>query len=225
MYLFLLLFFNHNVRMSSRYSNGQDVDDMLEDGYIDLRLVKAVNSGVEESIDIAALSKRYCLDGMNSRQNVISLLYGVGHSENRKLYFMAPYNMAKIWLTGLRKIINAFQKMRWQTDKRIQHLKFQYLQLFYEGEKCQGPTPAEAIKVKREREREKCQGIFPVEAFKIISQFRVIISFVCSYVSFLEHFIHVQNFICIDHTGLSISPFLELSTLKEERKRYLHTLL
>ena len=141
--------------MSSRYSNGQDVDDMLEDGYIDLRLVKAVNSGVEESIDIAALSKRYCLDGMNSRQNVISLLYGVGHSENRKLYFMAPYNMAKIWLTGLRKIINAFQKMRWQTDKRIQHLKFQYLQLFYEGEKCQGPTPAEAIKVNKERERER----------------------------------------------------------------------
>lgn len=134
--------------MSCRYSNGQDVDDMLEDGYIDLRLVKAVNSGAEESIDIAALSKRYCLEGMNSRQNVISLLYGVGHSENRKLYFVAPYNMAKIWLTGLRRIINAFQKMRWQTDKRIQHLKFQYLQLFYEGEKCLGPTPAEAIKVR-----------------------------------------------------------------------------
>ncbi|XP_062591377.1 uncharacterized protein LOC134252848 isoform X1 [Saccostrea cucullata] len=133
--------------LCSRYSNGQDVDDMLEDGYIDLRLVKAVNSGVEESIDIAALSKRYCIDGLTPRQNVISLLYGVGHSENRKLYFVAPYNMAKIWLTGLRKIINAFQKMRWQTDKRIQHLKFQYLQLFYEGEKCQGPTPAEAIKI------------------------------------------------------------------------------
>lgn len=146
--------------MFFRYLNGQDVDDMLEDGYIDFRLVKVVNFGVEEFIDIVVFFKRYCLDGMNFRQNVISFLYGVGYLENRKLYFMVFYNMVKIWLTGLRKIINVFQKMRWQTDKRIQYLKFQYLQLFYEGEKCQGFIFVEVIKVKREREREMLGNFF-----------------------------------------------------------------
>jgi hypothetical protein len=52
-----------------------------------------------------------------------------------------------MWYSGLKRLVRAARKLSWQTDKRVQSLKVQYLQLFYENEKCLGPTPAEAIKV------------------------------------------------------------------------------
>ena len=130
-----------------RYSSGEDINDLPEEGYIDLKLVKDVFTGQDEQIDLSAISKRYGMDQIDPGHNMICVLYGTGHSENRKLYFVAPHKVARIWLIGLQKLVRAFHKLQWQTDKRVQHLKTQYLQLFYENERCQGPTPAEAIKV------------------------------------------------------------------------------
>ncbi|XP_060069522.1 uncharacterized protein LOC132549598 [Ylistrum balloti] len=133
--------------LSIRYTGGEDVYDTLEEGFVDLKLIKEISHGNEESLDLNLVGKRHSMDDLDAKVNSICILYGCGHLENKRLWFVAPKNMCKIWLLGLQRLIKAAHKLRRQTDKRIQLLKNQYLQLYYENEKCVGPTPAEAIKV------------------------------------------------------------------------------
>lgn len=130
-----------------RYTSGEDVYDNMEEGYIDLRIVKNVTVVDEDGFDLTAISKQHNIDSLQNKANIICLLYGSCHSENKKMYFVAPGNVAKYWICGLQKLVKAAHRLTLQTDKRVQLLKNQYLQLYYENEKCQGPTPAEAIKV------------------------------------------------------------------------------
>lgn len=133
--------------LSIRYTGGEEVYDTLEEGFLDLRLVKDVYHGAEDSIDLNVISKRHSLEDINVKDNTICILYGSGHLDNKRLWLVAPKHVCQIWLQGLKKLVVAAHKLKWQTDKRIQFLKVQYLQLFYENERCMGPTPAEAIKV------------------------------------------------------------------------------
>ena len=133
--------------MYTRYCSGEAIYDTLEDGYLDVTLVKDVCYADEDSVDLAPVSKRYGLEHLSARTNCICLIYGTTIAENRKVYFVGPKNMINIWYRGLCKLCQAAYRLRRQIDRRIQWLKYQYLQLFYESEKCRGPTPAEAITV------------------------------------------------------------------------------
>lgn len=87
------------------------------------------------------------MEGLTT-QHVITLLYGTNIADNRILDFVLPPTLASLWYRGLRRLVRAAQlQRRKQTDKRLQWLKEQYLQLYYENERKQGPTPAEAIKI------------------------------------------------------------------------------
>ncbi|XP_052101647.1 uncharacterized protein LOC127735503 isoform X2 [Mytilus californianus] len=131
-----------------RYSGGEDVYETLEEGFIDLRLVKEVSRRNDLTMnDLGIIMKRHNMENLDSQKNVISILYGASYSENRKIYFVVPKFTCRMWYSGLVRLVRAARRLSWQTDKRVQCLKVQYLQLFYENEKCLGPTPAEAIKV------------------------------------------------------------------------------
>lgn len=131
-----------------RYSGGEDVYETLEEGFIDLRLVKEVSRKNDLTMnDLGIIMKRHSMENLDSQKNVISILYGASYSENRKIYFVVPKFTCRMWYSGLVRLVRAARRLSWQTDKRVQCLKVQYLQLFYENEKCLGPTPAEAIKV------------------------------------------------------------------------------
>ena len=133
--------------MYTRYCSGEVVYDTLEEGYLDVTLVKDVCYADEDSVDLAPVSKRFGLENITARSNCICLIYGSSIPENKKLYFAGPKGMIRTWYHGLCKLCQAAYRLRRQIDKRIQWLKIQYLQLYYENEKCQGPTPAEAITV------------------------------------------------------------------------------
>lgn len=130
----------------SRYTSSLSVIDM-EDGHLDLTIVKEVLLG-SCSVDIQHVAKRWGLEYLSRENNCITILYGTNIAENKLLEFVMPPLLAKVWYKGLRRIVHAaaIQRLR-HTDRRMQWLKEQYLQLYFENERCHGPTPAEAIKV------------------------------------------------------------------------------
>lgn len=101
----------------------------------------------DEEVDLNCIARRHSLLDMTHEDNCITILYGANLAENRRLCLVAPSCTAAIWFRSLRQLHTAAVRLRQQTDKRGTWLKQQYLQLYYEGERCQGPTPAEAIKV------------------------------------------------------------------------------
>ncbi|KAH3786899.1 hypothetical protein DPMN_165014, partial [Dreissena polymorpha] len=133
--------------MYTRYCGGDYVYEAMEEGYLDLASLKNITLCHEDDIDLTTTSKRYGLDGLTPGKNCLCLTYGSSLAENKHIYFVGPNLVAKMWYQGLTTICHAVKKLHRQTDKRIQWLKMQYLQLYYDNEKCQGPTPAEAIRV------------------------------------------------------------------------------
>ena len=148
--------------LSSRYLSGLPVIDDLDEGHIDLELVKEVRLGdlstsspALNAIDFATISKRHGLSptDVTSDRNQITLIYGASIAESHALDFVLPRTLAGVWYRALRRLLRAtnIQKKK-HCDRRLHWLKHQYLQLYFEaaasgGDKCQGPTPAEAIKV------------------------------------------------------------------------------
>jgi hypothetical protein len=113
---------------------------------LELSVIKDIFPG-NTSIDVTTIQRRHSIDGLSHHNNCITILYGNHVSDNRQLHLVIPSCSAKLWYSGLRCLIRGMQLQKNHTDKRIYWLMDQYLQLFYEQEKCQGPTPAEAIKV------------------------------------------------------------------------------
>ncbi|KAK3593089.1 hypothetical protein CHS0354_038127 [Potamilus streckersoni] len=128
-----------------KYTTGEQVSESLEDGYLDITIIKDVHVCSTEDMDIST-AKRHGFEDSQAEHLCICLTYGMTISENKKLYFIGLSNVANIWYHGLKKLAEAAQKLHSQTDRRLHWLKVQYLQLYYEEERCQGPTPAEAIK-------------------------------------------------------------------------------
>ena len=82
--------------------------------------------------------------------NCLMFLFGVGLSDNRVVEFVAPSHVARLWKRGLSRLVAASQRRghRSDHDRRVLWLKEQYLQLYFDGGRCHGPTPAEAIRVR-----------------------------------------------------------------------------
>ncbi|XP_052770885.1 1-phosphatidylinositol 4,5-bisphosphate phosphodiesterase epsilon-1-like [Mya arenaria] len=133
--------------MYTRYCGGDHVYESIEEGYLDLTNLKEVSWCHEDIIDLTTTSKRFGLDDITPEKNCLCLTYGSTLAENKHLFFAGPNHCAQMWYQGLSKLCQAVRKLHRQTDKRIQWLKMQYLQLYYDNERCQGPTPAEAIRV------------------------------------------------------------------------------
>ena len=132
--------------LTTKYVAGIQVCEDLEDGHIDVNLIKKVVPG-SESIDLQAVCKRHLLDA-SIMQNCVTICYGHNMADNRHLEFVMPTLVAKSFQCGLQKLVRAvlIQK-RFHTDRRIQWLKELYLQLYYENGREHGPLHAEAIKV------------------------------------------------------------------------------
>ncbi|CAL1528797.1 unnamed protein product, partial [Lymnaea stagnalis] len=133
--------------LCARYASGSDDNsNSLEEGFLDVMHIKEVYLG-EESVDLAGICKRHGLESLDADHKCITIVHGSSMSANHKLWFIGPKGVTNAWYRGLCRLRTAAGKLRNQIDKRVLWLKQQYLQLYYEGEKCQGATPAEAVKV------------------------------------------------------------------------------
>jgi len=154
------------------------VDD-FDDGFVDLAVVKEYSVGSAAAVDVVSLYRRQASGGAggstssggsgataaavaaaavaasagatSSRpSNCLTLMFGVGLSDNRVVEFVAPSHVARLWKRGLSRLVAASQRRgrRSDQDRRVQWLKEQYLQLYFDAGRCHGPTPAEAIRVR-----------------------------------------------------------------------------
>lgn len=121
----------------------------LEDGFIDLMFLKEIIVG-QSSADLALIARRHSLPEYMLAESAncsIKLLFGVNLSDNRCTEFIAPKSIASTWVDGLRSVLHLIGRQKKLCDQRVLWLKEKYLQLYYENCNCNGPTPAEAIRV------------------------------------------------------------------------------
>ncbi len=71
--------------------------------------------------------------------------YGIISFHFRTLCFISPKYCSQIWYLSIDKLITQYHKHRLCSDRRIVWLKNQYLSLYHENERFQGPTPMTAI--------------------------------------------------------------------------------
>jgi hypothetical protein len=65
----------------------------------------------------------------------------------RSLCFISPKYCSQIWYSSIDKLVTQYRKHRACSDRRIVWLKNQYLSLYHENERFQGPTPMNAVLV------------------------------------------------------------------------------
>lgn len=121
----------------------------LEEGFIDLAYLKEILVG-QSAADLALIARRHSLPEYllaESPNCSIKLLFGVNLNDNRTTEFIAPLNIATVWVDGLRSVLRLIHSQKKLCDQRMLWLKEKYLQLYYENSACIGPTPAEAIRV------------------------------------------------------------------------------
>ncbi len=75
---------------------GEIASISLEEGFLDLSYVKELYFGPkdkEREVELAALLKRYSLDGNAPPECCLALLFGANVSDNRMLYLIFPPKM------------------------------------------------------------------------------------------------------------------------------------
>jgi len=77
---------------------------------------------------------------LNFNKKIFSFLF-------RSLCFISPKYCSQIWYSSIDKLITQYRKHRSCSDRRIVWLKNQYLSLYHENERFQGPTPMNAVLV------------------------------------------------------------------------------
>ncbi|XP_072312345.1 1-phosphatidylinositol 4,5-bisphosphate phosphodiesterase epsilon-1 isoform X2 [Eucyclogobius newberryi] len=125
---------------------GQSISVGLAEGLLDLAVVKAVFMG-HQGIDIHGVCVQNKLSHMNVEENGLSLLYGLGTTDNRLLHFVAPKNTAQMVFKGLSELVKAIRKLKKFPDQRLQWLRRQYVSLYQEDGRHEGPTLAQAIEL------------------------------------------------------------------------------
>ncbi|KPP79148.1 1-phosphatidylinositol 4,5-bisphosphate phosphodiesterase epsilon-1-like [Scleropages formosus] len=125
---------------------GQIVLNGLTDGLLDLSVVKAVFMG-HSGVDIHAVCLQNKLINMNQAENGVTLLYGLNTTDNKLLHFVAPKYTARMLYEGLVELVSAIRKMKKFPDQRLQWLRRQYVNLYQEDGKYEGPTLAQAIEL------------------------------------------------------------------------------
>ncbi|XP_051925269.1 1-phosphatidylinositol 4,5-bisphosphate phosphodiesterase epsilon-1 isoform X2 [Hippocampus zosterae] len=125
---------------------GQTVVAGLAEGLLDLAVVKAVFLG-HQGVDIHAVCLQSKLSQMTAEENGLSLLYGLGTTDNRLLHFVAPQRTAQMLYKGLSELVNASRKLKKFPDQRLQWLRRQYVALYQEEGRYEGPTLAQAVEL------------------------------------------------------------------------------
>uniref|UniRef100_A0A3Q3MAA6 Phosphoinositide phospholipase C n=1 Tax=Mastacembelus armatus TaxID=205130 RepID=A0A3Q3MAA6_9TELE len=125
---------------------GQAVVVGLTEGLLDLGVVKAVFLG-HQGVDVHAVCLQNKLSQMTVEENGLSLLYGLSTTDNRLLHFVAPNHTAQMLHKGLSELVNAIRKMKKFPDQRLQWLRRQYVSLYQEDGRYEGPTLAQAIEL------------------------------------------------------------------------------
>ncbi|XP_072335151.1 1-phosphatidylinositol 4,5-bisphosphate phosphodiesterase epsilon-1 isoform X2 [Scyliorhinus torazame] len=118
----------------------------LVEGFLDMSAVKAVYMG-HTGIDLNTVCIQNKLCQMTLEDNCVTLLYGVHTTDNRLLHFVAPKYTAKMVHDGLQELMSAVRKMRKFPDQRLQWLRKQYVSLYQEEGKFEGPTLAQVIEL------------------------------------------------------------------------------
>ncbi|XP_074519567.1 1-phosphatidylinositol 4,5-bisphosphate phosphodiesterase epsilon-1 isoform X2 [Halichoeres trimaculatus] len=125
---------------------GQAVVAGLTEGLLDLGIVKAVFLG-HQGVDVHTVSLQNKLSQMTVEENGLSLLYGLSTTDNRLLHFVAPNYTAQMLHKGLSELVNATRKLKKFPDQRLQWLRRQYVSLYQEDCRYEGPTLAHAIEL------------------------------------------------------------------------------
>ncbi|XP_051523152.1 1-phosphatidylinositol 4,5-bisphosphate phosphodiesterase epsilon-1-like [Myxocyprinus asiaticus] len=125
---------------------GHPVHCGLSDGLLDLNVVKAVFMG-HPGVDINYVCLQHKLCNMNLSENSVTLLYGLHTTDNRLLHFVAPKHTARMLHEGIKELLNSIRKIRKFPDQRLQWLRRQYVSLYQEDNKFEGPTLAQAIEL------------------------------------------------------------------------------
>ncbi|TKS89600.1 1-phosphatidylinositol 4,5-bisphosphate phosphodiesterase epsilon-1 [Collichthys lucidus] len=125
---------------------GQTVAAGLAEGLLDLGVVKAVFLG-HQGVDVHAVCLQNKLSQMTVEENGLSLLYGLSTTDNRLLHFVAPNHTARMLHKGLSELVNATRKLKKFPDQRLQWLRRQYVSLYQEDGRYEGPTLAHAIEL------------------------------------------------------------------------------
>ncbi|XP_063163477.1 1-phosphatidylinositol 4,5-bisphosphate phosphodiesterase epsilon-1 isoform X2 [Candoia aspera] len=118
----------------------------LVEGCLDLLSAKAVYMG-HSGIDMHAVCIQNNLLNMTLEENGVTLLYGLQTTENKLLHFVAPKYTAKMLFHGLLELIKAIRKMKRFPDQRLQWLRKQYVILYQEDGRYEGPTLAQAVEL------------------------------------------------------------------------------
>ncbi|KAL4841733.1 hypothetical protein H8958_013779 [Nasalis larvatus] len=118
----------------------------LTEGVLDLFAVKAVYMG-HPGIDIHTVCVQNKLGSMFLSETAVTLLYGLQTTDNRLLHFVAPKHTAKMLFSGLLELTRAVRKMRKFPDQRQQWLRKQYVSLYQEDGRYEGPTLAHAVEL------------------------------------------------------------------------------
>ncbi|XP_014443021.1 1-phosphatidylinositol 4,5-bisphosphate phosphodiesterase epsilon-1 isoform X2 [Tupaia chinensis] len=118
----------------------------LVEGVLDLFSVKAVYMG-HPGIDIHTVCVQNKLGTMFLSETGVTLLYGLQTTDNRLLHFVAPKHTAKMLFSGLLELTRAVRKMKRFPDQRQQWLRKQYVSLYQEEGRYEGPTLAHAVEL------------------------------------------------------------------------------
>ncbi|XP_044521631.1 1-phosphatidylinositol 4,5-bisphosphate phosphodiesterase epsilon-1 isoform X1 [Gracilinanus agilis] len=118
----------------------------LVEGSLDLFSAKAVYMG-HPGIDMHTVCVQNKLGSMSLSENSVTLLYGLQTTDNRLLHFVAPKHTARMLYDGLLELTKAVRKMRTFPDQRQQWLRKQYVSLYQEDGRFEGPTLAHAIEL------------------------------------------------------------------------------
>ncbi|KAM9716498.1 1-phosphatidylinositol 4,5-bisphosphate phosphodiesterase epsilon-1 isoform 3-T6 [Menidia menidia] len=125
---------------------GQPVAAGLAEGLMDLGVVKAVFLG-HQGVDVHAVCLQNKLSQMTVEENGLTLLYGLSTTDNRLLHFVAPNHTARMLHKGLSELVSATRKLKKFPDQRLQWLRRQYVCLYQEDGRYEGPTLAQAIEL------------------------------------------------------------------------------
>jgi phosphatidylinositol phospholipase C epsilon len=77
---------------------GESAGVALEEGYLDLTIVKEIVLGVrdrDKDLDLTSVCRRYGLDRFSSSECCLSLVYGVNLSDNRVLFLLCPPTLCR----------------------------------------------------------------------------------------------------------------------------------
>uniref|UniRef100_A0A3B4C9C4 Phosphoinositide phospholipase C n=1 Tax=Pygocentrus nattereri TaxID=42514 RepID=A0A3B4C9C4_PYGNA len=118
----------------------------LTEGLLDLSIVKAVYMG-HPGVDINSVCLQHKLCSMSAQENGVTMLYGTHTTDNRLLHFVAPTHTASMLYEGLQELLSAIRKIKKFPDQRLQWLRKQYISLYQEEAKFEGPTLAQAIEL------------------------------------------------------------------------------